>query len=53
MIEVKNLVKDFKSEDGTFRALDDLSFKVNRGKFTGSSVFLELASQLLSGASID
>ncbi len=35
MIEVKNLVKDFKSEDGTFRALDDLSFKVNRGEIYG------------------
>ena len=32
MIEVKNLVKEFKTEDGTFRALDDLSFKVNRGE---------------------
>lgn len=35
MIEVKNLVKDFKSEDGTFMALDDLSFKVNRGEIFG------------------
>lgn len=35
MIEVKNLVKEFKSEDGTFMALDDLSFKVNRGEIFG------------------
>ena len=35
MIEVKNLVKEFKTEDGTFRALDDLSFKVNRGEIFG------------------
>lgn len=35
MIEVKNLVKEFKTEDGTFRALDDLSFKVNRGEIYG------------------
>ena len=35
MIEVKNLVKEFKTEDGTFRAIDDLSFKVNRGEIYG------------------
>lgn len=35
MIEVKNLVKEFKTEDGTFRALDELSFKVNRGEIFG------------------
>lgn len=35
MIEVKNLVKEFKTEDGTFRALDDVSFKVDRGEIFG------------------
>ena len=35
MIEVKNLVKELITEDGTFRALDDLSFKVNRGEIFG------------------
>ena len=35
MIEVKNLIKEFKTEDGTFKALDDLSFKVNRGEIFG------------------
>ena len=35
MIEVKNLVKEFITEDGTFRALDELSFKVNRGEIFG------------------
>ena len=35
MFEVKNLVKEFKSEDGTFMALNDLSFKVNRGEIFG------------------
>ena len=35
MIKVRNLVKDFKTEYGTFRAIDDVSFEVERGKVFG------------------
>lgn len=35
MIEVKNLVKEFKTGDRSFRALNDVSFKVNRGEIYG------------------
>ncbi|OLR65556.1 methionine ABC transporter ATP-binding protein [Peptoniphilus porci] len=35
MIEVRNLVKEFKTEEGTFRAIDDISFKVKRGEIFG------------------
>ncbi|MBU5668843.1 methionine ABC transporter ATP-binding protein [Peptoniphilus sp. MSJ-1] len=35
MIEVKNLVKEFKTDEGTFRAINDVSFEVNRGEIFG------------------
>ena len=35
MIEVKNLVKDFKNNNLTFRAVDDVSFKVEKGEVFG------------------
>jgi len=35
LIEVKNLVKEFKTDEGTFRAINDVSFKVNRGEIFG------------------
>ncbi|MDO5041294.1 MAG: methionine ABC transporter ATP-binding protein [Peptoniphilus sp.] len=35
MIEVKNLVKDFTSENGVLRAIDDVSFKVNDSEIYG------------------
>ena len=35
MIKVKNLVKDFKIEDGTFRAIEDVSFEVEKGEVFG------------------
>ena len=35
MIEVKNLVKEFKTDEKSFKALDDVSFKVNRGEIYG------------------
>lgn len=35
MIKVKNLVKDFKIEDGAFRAIDGVSFQVERGQVFG------------------
>ena len=35
MIEVKNLVKEFTSDEGVFRAVDDVSFKVNNSEIYG------------------
>ena len=35
MIEVKNLVKEFKTDGRSFRAINDVSFKVNRGEIYG------------------
>ena len=35
MIEVKNLVKEFKTDGRSFRAINDVSFKVNRGEICG------------------
>ena len=35
MIKVRNLVKDFKTEYGTFRAIDDVSFEVEKGQVFG------------------
>lgn len=35
MIEVKNLIKEFSSDNGTVRAIDDVSFKVNKGEIYG------------------
>ena len=35
MIEVKNLVKDFKNNNLTFMAVDDVSFKVEKGEVFG------------------
>lgn len=35
MIEVKNLVKEFKTDEGTFRAINNVSFEVNRGEIFG------------------
>ena len=35
MIEVKNLVKEFSSNNKKFRAIDDVSFKVDKGEIYG------------------
>ena len=35
MIEVKNLVKEFSTDNGTLRAIDDVSFKVNKAEVFG------------------
>ena len=35
MIRVENLVKDFKTENGFFRAIDDVSFEVKKGEVFG------------------
>ena len=35
MIKVRNLVKDFKTENGDFRAIDGVSFEVDRGEVFG------------------
>ena len=35
MIKVRNLVKDFKTENGTFKAIDDVSFEVGKGEVFG------------------
>lgn len=35
MIDVKNLVKEFQVENHTFRAVDDVSFHVNKGEIFG------------------
>ena len=35
MIEVKNLVKEFSTDNGTLRAIDDVSFKVNKAEIFG------------------
>lgn len=35
MIKVRNLVKDFKTENGTFKAIDDVSFEVEKGEVFG------------------
>ena len=55
MIEVKNLVKAFQVDGKEFKALDDVSFKVNDGEIfgviglsgAGKSTFLNLLSGLL------
>lgn len=35
LLEVKNLKTEFKTDDGTFWAVDDISFKVEKGKVLG------------------
>ena len=35
MIEVKNLLKEFSTDNGTLRAIDDVSFKVNKAEVFG------------------
>ena len=32
ILEIKNLVIDFESKDSTFRAVDDISLKIEKGK---------------------
>ena len=32
ILEIKNLVVDFESKDSTFRAVDDISLKIEKGK---------------------
>ena len=35
LLDVKNLVTEFKTENGTLRAVDDVSFSVNKGEVIG------------------
>ena len=35
LLEVKNLVTEFKTEDGTVRAVDNVSFNLYRGETVG------------------
>ncbi|MBK6274175.1 MAG: ABC transporter ATP-binding protein [Saprospirales bacterium] len=35
LLDVKNLVTEFKTENGTLRAVDDVSFTVNKGEVVG------------------
>ena len=35
LLDVKNLVTEFKTENGLVRAVDDVSFQVNKGEVIG------------------